>query len=481
MNIIKAEHLNKYYGKNHVLNDISFSVGKGDLLGVIGHNGCGKTTLFRILSTLTKPNNGKLEINGWDAVSQMSHLRGKIGYMPSRFSLYKDLTVEENLKFYAALFNTTIKEGQKYIENLFLPLRPFQDIKVDALSGGMKQRLVLACVLIHDPDILFLDEPTTGVDYAARQYFWQTINSLHKRRKTIIVSTHYIDEIKQCDKVMYMNNGSITSIDTPTMITKLFADDMTMKHITDNDNDVKENIIEVRNLFKEYGNIKAVNHVSFDVKKGEIFGFVGANGAGKTTLIRMLCGICHPTSGQCLINGIDIHKNYNKIKKRIGYMNQNFSLYDNLKVWENIKLFGGIYGMKNSEIRQKTEELFDKLQFNKYKNAYVKTLSLGWKQKLAFSVSIFHNPSVVFLDEPTSGVDPLVRKKFWELLYEEANKGVTIFVSTHYMDEAEYCDRVAVMANGMIKELGNPQVLKKQYGCDNFGYILSQINNTSIK
>lgn len=236
-----------------------------------------------------------------------------------------------------------------------------------------------------------------------------------------------------------------------------------------------EKVIVTKNLTKKFGHFTAVDHISFEVKRGEIFGFLGANGAGKTTAMRMLCGLSKPTSGEGTVAGFDIHKQPEMVKKNIGYMSQKFSLYDDLKVWENIELFGGIYGMTDSEIKLKTDELMAKLNFESERDNLVKSLPLGFKQKLAFSVSIFHTPKVVFLDEPTGGVDPITRRKFWEMIYEAAASGITVFVTTHYMDEAEYCDRVSIMVDGRIEALDSPANLKEQYNARNMDGVFQQL------
>lgn len=222
-------------------------------------------------------------------------------------------------------------------------------------------------------------------------------------------------------------------------------------------------IISVRNLTKRFGDFTAVDNISFDVKRGEIFGFLGANGAGKTTAMRMLCGLSYPTSGNGTVAGYDIMKEGELIKRRIGYMSQRFSLYNDLTVWENIRLFAGIYGLGKHETRSRAAELLEKLNFEKERNTLVGSLPLGWKQKLAFAIATIHNPEVVFLDEPTGGVDPMTRRQFWELIYEAADNGTTIFVTTHYMDEAEYCSRVSIMVDGEIKALDTPDILKRQF------------------
>ncbi len=236
-----------------------------------------------------------------------------------------------------------------------------------------------------------------------------------------------------------------------------------------------EKVISAEHLTKKFGDFTAVDQISFEVEKGEIFGFLGANGAGKTTAMRMLCGLSIPSSGKGIVAGYDIAKQSELVKKNIGYMSQKFALYDDLQVWENIELFGGIYGMNDAEIAQKTNDLLKKLNFEDERNKLVKSLPLGMKQKLAFSVSIFHQPKVVFLDEPTGGVDPITRRQFWELIYDAADRGITVFVTTHYMDEAEYCNRVSIMVDGRIEALDSPKNLKKQFRAKNMDEVFQQL------
>lgn len=236
-----------------------------------------------------------------------------------------------------------------------------------------------------------------------------------------------------------------------------------------------ENVIHTDNLTKKFGDFTAVDRISFDVHKGEIFGFLGANGAGKTTAMRMLCGLSRPTSGLGTVAGWDIARNPEEVKRHIGYMSQKFSLYENLSVKENLKLFGGIYGMSRKEIAAKTDSLLTSLSFSEEKNTMVSELPLGWKQKLSFSVSIFHRPDIVFLDEPTGGVDPVARRQFWELIYRAADEGITVFVTTHYMDEAEYCDRVSIMVDGRIQALDSPAELKRTFGADDMDGVFRRL------
>ena len=476
--MIEINNISKHFGNVTALDDVTLNIGDGELFGIIGPDGAGKTTLFRILTTLLIPENGKATVDGFDTVSQMKDIRRHVGYMPGRFSLYQDLTVEENLKFFATLFGTTIEEGYDSIHDIYSQIEPFKNRRAGALSGGMKQKLALSCALVHRPNILFLDEPTTGVDPVSRKEFWQILQRLRKTGMTIVASTPYLDEVRQCERIAFINNGKICGTGTPDDILLQFKDIFCPEGLTHDEEKINkdnDDVIVVKDLCKTFGTFHAVDHISFSVHNGEIFGFLGANGAGKTTAMRMLTGLSQPTSGEGTVAGFDVSTQFEDIKKRIGYMSQKFSLYEDLKVWENIRLFGGIYGMSNDDINTKTDDLLSRLGMTRHRDTIVKELPLGWKQKLAFSVAIFHHPSVVFLDEPTGGVDPATRKDFWSLIYEAAADGITVFVTTHYMDEAEYCDRISIMVDGQIKALGTPAELKQQFGAADMDQVFTQL------
>ena len=465
MNAIEVSHISKSYGKVKALTDVSFTVGQGEVFGLIGPDGAGKTTLFRILCTLLLPDQGSATVDGFDVVRQMAEIRRRVGYMPGRFSLYQDLTVQENLEFFATLFGTTVEAGYDSIKAIYGQIERFRDRKAGDLSGGMKQKLALSCALVHSPSVLLLDEPTTGVDPVSRKELWEMLGLLKKRGITIVASTPYLDEVRRCERVAFLSEGLVKGIDTPEAILDRFADVFNPPAIEHDktSQETLENVIEVSHLVKAFGSFHAVDDISFTVKKGEIFGFLGANGAGKTTAMHMLTGLNQPTSGTGTVAGYDISTQHEQIKRHIGYMSQKFSLYEDLTVAENIRLFAGIYGMADDEIARKTDELLEKLRFTEHKNDLVESLPLGWKQKLAFSVSIFHEPAIVFLDEPTGGVDPATRRQFWELIYDAASRGITVFVTTHYMDEAEYCDRISIMVDGKISAMGTPEELKQRY------------------
>ena len=504
MKTIEVNHVTKSFGKVKALDDVSFTVTKGEVFGLIGPDGAGKTTMFRILCSLLLPDHGmqipsnKLTsvqmrsnqepfaaVDGFDVVRQMREVRRRVGYMPGRFSLYQDLTVEENLKFFATLFGTTVDEGYDSIKAIYSQIEPFRNRRAGALSGGMKQKLALSCALVHRPSVLFLDEPTTGVDPVSRKELWEMLLGLKERGITILASTPYLDEVRCCERVVFLDHGKLQGTGTPEAILSRFSDIFCPPGLKRNSEasatknvesrtkdeelsatkgkDEAENVIEVSHLVKAFGSFHAVDDISFTVRRGEIFGFLGANGAGKTTAMHMLTGLNQPTSGGGTVCGYDIRTQHEEIKKHIGYMSQRFSLYADLTVGENIRLFAGIYGMGEETIARKTDELLRRLDFAAHRDDLVGELPLGWKQKLAFSVAIFHEPGVVFLDEPTGGVDPATRRQFWELIYDAAARGITIFVTTHYMDEAEYCDRVSIMVDGKISALGTPDELKQRF------------------
>ena len=417
---VDVQHISKSYGRVKALQDVSFSVGKGEVFGLIGPDGAGKTSMFRILCTLLLADEGTASVDGFDVVKQMTDIRKRVGYMPGRFSLYQDLTVEENLKFFATLFGTTVDEGYDSIKAIYSQIERFKDRKAGALSGGMKQKLALSCALVHQPSVLFLDEPTTGVDPVSRKEFWEMLSMLKERDITIVASTPYLDEVRQCERVAFLSEGKVKGIDKPEFI-----------------------LDEFKTIFNPPG----LNHVDRSLDN-----YGSAVDQGPVPVIQV----------EHLVKAFgNFRTEHEQIKKHIGYMSQRFSLYEDLTVAENIRLFAGIYGMQKDEIARKTDELLKQLKFEDHKNDLVGSLPLGWKQKLAFSVSIFHEPAIVFLDEPTGGVDPATRRQFWELIYEAAARGITVFVTTHYMDEAEYCDRISIMVDGKISAMGTPEELKR--------------------
>ena len=477
MNAIEVENVSKSYGAVKALDDVSFTVGKGEVFGLIGPDGAGKTSMFRILCSLLLPDSGTATVDGFDVVRQMREVRCRVGYMPGKFSLYQDLTIEENLTFFATLFGTTVEEGYDSIKAIYSQIERFKNRRAGALSGGMKQKLALSCALVHQPSVLFLDEPTTGVDPVSRKELWEMLLMLKERGITIVASTPYLDEVRCCQRVAFLDQGKVRGIDTPEAILERFQDVFNPPGIEAVAviQQQTEPVIEVEHLVKAFGDFRAVDDISFTVKKGEIFGFLGANGAGKTTAMHMLTGLNQPTSGTGRVCGYDIRTEYEQIKRHIGYMSQRFSLYEDLTVAENIRLFAGIYGMKKEDIKRKTDEVLCQLKFEEHKDDLVGSLPLGWKQKLAFSVSIFHEPGVVFLDEPTGGVDPATRRQFWELIYDAARRGITVFVTTHYMDEAEYCDRISIMVDGKIKAMGTPGELKKEYNQPDMDHVFTYL------
>ncbi len=474
--VIDTQHLCKCYGTVKALQDISLNIQQGELFGLIGPDGAGKTTLFRILTTLLNADSGEASVLGYDVQNEFRCIRREIGYMPGRFSLYQDLTVEENLNFFATIFQTTIEEHYDQIREIYEQIAPFRKRRAGALSGGMKQKLALCCALIHSPKILFLDEPTTGVDPVSRKEFWVMLKRLRDKGITILVSTPFMDEARKCDRIAFLYEGRIRGINTPSVILEQFKDILCPPGLKHNHTEENERpIIKVDNLVKCFGTFTAVDHISFEVKRGEIFGFLGANGAGKTTAMRILCGLSLPTEGYAEVMGYDVRTQSENIKRHIGYMSQRFSLYEDLTVSENVRLFGGIYGVPKKEIPARTEVMLRRIGLYEERNTVVQSLPLGWKQRLAFSVAIFHRPQLVFLDEPTGGVDPATRRQFWELIYQAAEQGITIFVTTHYMDEAEYCDRISMMVDGRIRALDTPTGLKAHFQAQNMDEVFQML------
>ena len=460
-NLIEVSHVSKSYGKVQALRDVSFSVKQGELFGLIGPDGAGKSTLFRILTTLLLPDQGSARVLDADVRADFRTIRQSVGYMPGHFSLYQDLTVEENYERIRAIYEQ---------------IAPFKQRRAGTLSGGIKQKLALCCALVHAPKVLFLDEPTTGVDPVSRREFWEMLAYLRQEGITLVVSTPFMDEALRCDRVAFLYEGEIKGIDRPEAILKQFSEILCPPGLQRKAVDKHTPpIIQVDNLVKRFGSFTAVDHISFSVQRGEIFGFLGANGAGKTTAMRILCGLSLPSEGKAEVMGFDVRTQSEEIKKRIGYMSQKFSLYEDLTVRENLRLFGGIYGVNAKEISKRTEETLQRIGLYEEQHTLVRSLPLGWKQRLAFSVAIFHRPELVFLDEPTGGVDPATRRQFWELIYQAANRGITIFVTTHYMDEAEYCDRISMMVDGHIRALDTPDGLKRRFDARNMDEVFQKL------
>lgn len=460
-NLIEVSHVSKSYGKVQALRNVSFSVKQGELFGLIGPDGAGKSTLFRILTTLLLPDQGSARVLDADVRADFRTIRQSVGYMPGRFSLYQDLTVEENYERIRAIYEQ---------------IAPFKQRRAGALSGGIKQKLALCCALVHAPKVLFLDEPTTGVDPVSRREFWEMLAYLRQEGITLVVSTPFMDEALRCDRVAFLYEGEIKGIDRPEAILKQFSEILCPPGLQRKAVDKHTPpIIQVDNLVKRFGSFTAVDHISFSVQRGEIFGFLGANGAGKTTAMRILCGLSLPSEGKAEVMGFDVRTQSEEIKKRIGYMSQKFSLYEDLTVRENLRLFGGIYGVNAKEISKRMEETLQRIGLYEEQHTLVRSLPLGWKQRLAFSVAIFHRPELVFLDEPTGGVNPATRRQFWELIYQAANRGITIFVTTHYMDEAEYCDRISMMVDGHIRALDTPDGLKRRFDARNMDEVFQKL------
>lgn len=456
------------------LSDVSLNIRQAEMFAVMGADGSGRTTLFRLMTSLSVPDSGSISICGFDTVTEYAQVRNCIGYMPGRFSLYGDLSVEENLNFFAALFDVDPKDNRYLINEIYSQIEPFKDRKAAKLSGGMKQKLALCCALIHAPKVLFLDEPTTGIDPVSRKELWQMLKKLSQRGITVVASTPYLDEVRMCSRAALLEGGVVTRVDSASVIADMFEG--RLEHRDAPAIMQRETVIDVCSLTKQFGDFTAVDNISFSVHRGEIFGFLGANGAGKTTAMRILCGLSRPTGGYGTIMGYDMNNDSELIKQHIGYMSQKFALYNDLTVIENMQLFAGIYRVPKEEIDKRCLSLLEQMHFLDKKDRMVGTLPLGWKQRLAFATALVHNPQVVFLDEPTGGVDPIARRDFWEIIYRQAaEKGTTFFVTTHYMDEAEYCDRISIMVDGRIEAMDTPSNLCKKYSAASIDVVFHQL------
>lgn len=479
-NTVEIKNLTKIFGNEKAIDDLTLNIEKGKITGLIGADAAGKTTLIRLIIGLLVPTNGEITTLGLNPVTQKAELNLKIGYMPQKFGLYEDLTVIENLNLYANL-----KEVPHDFEKLlkFTDLDRFQDRLAGNLSGGMKQKLGLACALLGEPEFLVLDEPSVGVDPISRRELMKMVRDSMTENMTVLWSTAYLDEAQSFDTAVVLHTGKVIFNGKPNQLSdtskgfeekvielmggyhpepSLIAENFHLEEFPDIECPVK-----ACNLVKKYGDFYAVKDNSFCIKKGEIFGLLGPNGAGKSTSFKMMCGLAKPTSGTAKIMGIDIQKDPSKARSYLGYMAQKFSLYGNLNVEQNLRFFGGVYGISLKERGEKIEEIIKIFGFEPYLSQNASELPLGFKQRLSLACALIHDPPILFLDEPTSGVDIITRKEFWNHITSLAKKGVTVLVTTHFMDEAEYCDRISLFYRGEAIAVGTPEELKQKAGTDN--------------
>jgi ABC-2 type transport system ATP-binding protein len=554
---IVAEGIGKAFpapggGRLKAVDNVSMTVRAGALTALVGPDGAGKTTLIRMVAGLLTPDAGRLHVLGLDVTAQAQAVQDRISYMPQRFGLYEDLSVQENLDLYADLHGVPQAVRRERFTRLLAmtDLASFTARPAGKLSGGMKQKLGLACTLVRSPDLLLLDEPSVGVDPLSRRELWTIVQQLiDTEHLSVLISTAYMDEAERCAQVFVMHRGRILSegapatlrtkadgltftatppADTPARLfqarlfdktdlvldavprggavrfiaqprvaedrldelvapaTKApraaeFEDAFMMMLRQNEDEDThgalaaptvsrerahgnNEVAIAVRDLVRRFGDFTAVASTSFDVRRGEIFGLLGPNGAGKTTTFRMLCGLLPATSGQLEVAGVNLRTARAAARAHIGYVAQKFALYSDLSVRENLEFFGGVYGLRGQKLRARVTATLR--EFDLDAAARSGDLPGGYKQRLAMGAGLLHEPDILFLDEPTSGIDPLARRGFWRSITSLAEQGVTIIVTTHFMEEAEYCDRIAILDAGHLLAIGTPREVRAQAGSD---------------
>ncbi len=479
MNTVEIKNLTKKFNSINALDNVSLNLEKGKITGLIGADGAGKTTLLRLIIGLLTTTDGEISTLGINPFTNKEELNKKIGYRPQKFGLYEDLSVIENLKLYADLKNVP-HEFDRLLE--FTNLKPFQDRLAGALSGGMKQKLGLACSLLGEPEFLVLDEPSVGVDPISRRDLMQMVRNMITENTTVLWSTAYLDEAHSFDTTVVLDKGKVIYQGKPhdlAQTSQEFEEKVIdlMGGYSKEPSKIAQNYIPLEtnveypviadNLEKKYGDFYAVKNNSFKIKKGEIFGLLGPNGAGKSTSFKMMCGLARPTNGTASIMGIDIKKNPEKARANLGYMAQKFSLYGSLTVRQNLEFFASVYGIKSADKSKRVDEILEIFSLKNFEDQKSEDLPLGFKQKLSMACALIHNPSVLFLDEPTSGVDILTRRDFWNHITSLAKKGVTILVTTHFMDEAEYCDRISLFYKGETIAIGTPKDLKDKVNANN--------------
>jgi ABC-2 type transport system ATP-binding protein len=540
---IRITDLTKGFGDGvPVLKGFSAAIQAGQITGLVGPDGAGKTTMIRLMAGLLLPDGGTVTIDGADTVHDAGHIQRQLGYMPQKFGLYEDLTVVENMNLYANLRGLAHSERRRSFERLlqFTGLAPFTSRRAGALSGGMKQKLGLACSLIKAPRLLLLDEPSVGVDPISRRELWSMARELSGEGICTVWSTAYLDEAENCDAVLLMNQGELLFQGAPRELTErvaqrtfrlenlergrraVLADALQYPGVIDGViqgsavrlvlaqnapppapeslqagararieavpprfedafidilgggpggespltdafptiKSTTDHVVQARGLTKRFGSFTAVDNVDFSIRPGEIFGFLGPNGAGKSTTFKMLCGLLKPSAGTATVAGHDLASAASAARGRIGYMAQKFSLYGNLSVRQNLNFFSSVYGLEARERRDAINGMLDIFHMRPHLDDTADSLPIGFKQRLALACALMHHPAVLFLDEPTSGVDPITRREFWTHINAMVERGVTVMVTTHFMDEAEYCDRIAVIYQGRVIDSAPPDELK---------------------
>lgn len=468
--------LSRRFGKRLALDDVTLCIEQGELFGIVGADGAGKTTLLQSVCAILDPSAGTVTVAGFDSVREAARINATLGYVAQAYSLYGDLTVAENLEFFAAIRAVPPGVFARRREQLlrFSGLARFLDRQAKVLSGGMQKKLAVCCSLIHEPDILVLDEPTLGVDPISRRELWAMLREFHSRGKTILIATSYMDEAATCDRVAVLAEGRLLACDPP----RAFGADLeqAVKGLLSGNASTTPvptagprspptgDAICVDGLTRRFGAFTAVDDVSFKVSRGEIFGLLGPNGSGKSTTIKMLCGILPPTVGRMTVAGIDVAAHPGAVKGRIGYMSQRFSLYLDLTADENIEFFGSVYGLAPEEMIERRAWVADLAGLGGLEKSLVRNLSGALRQRLALGCAVLHRPDVLFLDEPTSGVDPASRDAFWRLIDDIGRSGTAVLVTTHYIREAERCDRVAFIDRGRILAMDSPARLRAEHG-----------------
>jgi ribosome-dependent ATPase len=491
--VARVEAVSHRYGATIALDDVTIEVPARKMVGVIGPDGVGKSTLLALISGVRTIQSGKVVVFDQNVANgaHLKSIRGRIAYMPQGLgrNLYPTLSVFENIDFFGRLFGQSASERRARITELLTAtaLDPFEDRPAGKLSGGMKQKLSLCCALINDPDLLILDEPTTGVDPLSRGQFWDLINTIRARRPqmSVMVATAYMDEAQRFDWLMAMDDGKIIAHGTlqemldkagePTLEEAFIALLPEQKRALHQKVIVRPRVagpdevpaIEAEGLTRRFGNFVAVDHVNFRIAPGEIFGFLGSNGCGKSTTMKMLTGFLPATEGWAKLFGRPMGSNDMEMRRNVGYMTQAFSLYGELTVRQNLELHAQLYHLPSDKIEARIKELLERYDLKEVANAKPESLPLGIKQRLQLAVAVLHEPAILILDEPTSGVDPIARDAFWRSMIDlSRDDGVTIFLSTHFMNEAERCDRISLMHAGKVLAVGAPADLVKERGSD---------------